>query len=210
MIAMLLGVFLIGGIQQIFIGSRQTYKMQENLSRLLENGRFAMYFLEKDIRMTSYWACLKRASGDIAGGNDTITLKAAFVTTPTGSCGETVDKTAAYYTDASSTIIYSINNTVLQKNNIDLIEDIENMQILYGEDTDATPDGTANYYVPAKNIVDMEKVVSIRVSLLVRSMDDNLAAQPLAYTYNGATVTPTDRRIRRVFTSTIALRNRLP
>jgi type IV pilus assembly protein PilW len=56
----------------------------------------------------------------------------------------------------------------------------------------------------------MNKVVSIRVSVVVRSMNDGLAAQPIDYKYNGATVTPTDRRIRRVFTSTIALRNRLP
>ena len=44
MVAMLLGVFLIGGVMQIFISSKQTYRMQENLSRLQENGRFALDF----------------------------------------------------------------------------------------------------------------------------------------------------------------------
>jgi type IV pilus assembly protein PilW len=96
-------------------------------------------------------------------------------------------------------------------NPLELVEGVENMQILYGADTDATPDGTPNYYVPAGTAgLNMNQVVSIRISVLVRSMDNGLAAQPVAYTYNGATVTPTDRRIRRVFTSTIALRNRLP
>ena len=86
------------------------------------------------------------------------------------------------------------------------------MQILYGEDTPILSiyDGWANYYVPANNVVNWEKVVSVRVSLLVKSIDDNLAVQPLAYTYNGTTSTPTDRRLRRIFTTTIALRNRLP
>ncbi len=224
MIALLIGAFLLGGVLQIFIGSKQTYRMQENLSRLQENGRLALDLIGRDIRMTSYWGCLVRASGDITGGDSTITLKAAFVTTPTGSCGATVDKTAAYYCATASTIRYLINNSILQKitgttscsltsnSTNDLIEGIENMQILYGEDTPILSiyDGWANYYVPANNVVNWEKVVSVRVSLLVKSIDDNLAVQPLAYTYNGTTSTPTDRRLRRIFTTTIALRNRLP
>jgi type IV pilus assembly protein PilW len=224
MIAMLLGVFLIGGVMQIFISSKQTYRMQENLSRLQENGRFALDFIGRDIRMTGYWGCLSKVPGDIAGvdnnavnndgidnGTDTITLKGAFTTTPTGTCSTSVVTTAAYYTDPSSTIAYKINGGVLQKNTSDLIEGIENMQILYGADIDA--DGTANYYVPAGTAgLIMEQVVSIRISLLVRSIDDNLTTQPLAYNYplpNSPATTPTDRRIRRVFTSTIAVRNRL-
>ena len=60
MIAMLLGAFLIGGIMQIFLGSRQTYRMQENLSRLQENGRFAMEFITRDNRMMGYQGCASR------------------------------------------------------------------------------------------------------------------------------------------------------
>jgi type IV pilus assembly protein PilW len=222
MIALLIGAFLIGGVLQIFIGSKQTYRMQENLSRLQENGRFAMDFIGRDVRMTSYWGCLARPSGDLFGetvdGISKITLKAAFATTPTGSCGTTVDKTAAYYTNYTSTIIYSIDNVnaVLHKccptNNgtLDLIEGIENMQILYGEDLPVSGiyDGWANYYVPADNVVNWEKVVSIRISLLAVTLDDNLTTQPMPYTFNG--ITTNDRKIRRVFTTTIALRNRLP
>jgi len=91
----------------------------------------------------------------------------------------------------------------------ELIESIDNMQILYGEDTDT--DGSPNYYVPAGTAgLNMDQVISIRISLLVRSIDDNVASEPRDYTYNGATTTPTDRRLRRVFSSTIAVRNRLP
>jgi type IV pilus assembly protein PilW len=194
MIALLIGAFLLGGVLQIFIGSKQTSRMQGNLSRLQENGRFALDFIGRDIRMAGYWGCLTRPSGDIAGGDSTITLKAAFVTTPSVSCGTTVDKDAAYYNDFTSTIIYSIDNAnaVLHKccptNNgaLDLIEGTENMQILYGEDTPVSGiyDGWANYYVPANNVVNWEKVVSIRVSLLLRSLDDNLSSQPFQSTFS--------------------------
>jgi type IV pilus assembly protein PilW len=222
MIALLIGALLIGGVLQIFIASQQTYRLQENLSRLQENGRIALDFIGRDVRMTSYWGCLARLSGDVFGetfdGISKITLKAAFVTTPTGTCGMFVDKTAAYYTDYRSTIVYSINHGVLHKccptNNgaFDLIEGIENMQVLYGVDTDSDGTsgyGTPNYYVPVNSVTNMEKVVSIRISLLAATLDDNLTSQPQTYTYNGITTTPPDRKIRRVFTLTIALRNRL-
>ncbi|MCK4493007.1 MAG: prepilin-type N-terminal cleavage/methylation domain-containing protein, partial [Methylococcales bacterium] len=57
MIAMLIGVFLLGGVMQIFMSSRQSYRMQDNLSRMQENGRFAMDFLTRDIRMADYQGC---------------------------------------------------------------------------------------------------------------------------------------------------------
>lgn len=240
MISLLIGAFLLGGILEIFINSRQTYRMQEGLSRLQENGRFATELISKSIRMTGYWACLSSTNiTNVAGANnnnnnnavtgynidenndnindgtDTLTLKGAFVQTPTVTCGNAVDTAAAYYTDASSTIIYTINKAALYQNtngqNNSLIEGIQDMQILYGADTNA--DNTPDYYVAAGTTgLNMAQVVSIRISLLGVTLDNNLTAQPVPYTYNGATTTPipTDRKIRRVFNTTIAVRNRLP
>ncbi len=59
MIAMLIGVFLMGGVIQIFLSAKQAYRLQENLSRLQENGRFAMDFITKDVRMAGYTGCTK-------------------------------------------------------------------------------------------------------------------------------------------------------
>ncbi len=86
-----------------------------------------------------------------------------------------------------------------------IAEDVEDMQVNYGVDTDA--DGVANYYVSAGDVADFSKVVGLRLSLLVRSAD-RIASAPTAYTFNGATVAdPGDRRLRFVFGSTIQLRN---
>ena len=89
----------------------------------------------------------------------------------------------------------------------ELVEGVEGMQILYGEDTDA--DSNANRYLPA-NQVDMEKVVSVKISLLLQSITDGLTSQTQAYLFNSISKMPTDHRIRRNFTTTIALRNRIP
>jgi len=53
--------------------------------------------------------------------------------------------------------------------NEELVEGVENMQLLYGEDTDG--DGAANRYRSAANIDDFRDVVSVKVGLLVRSPD---------------------------------------
>ena len=59
MIAMLIGVFLMAGVIQIFLSAKQAYRLQENLSRLQENGRFAMDIITKDIRSAGFMGCSK-------------------------------------------------------------------------------------------------------------------------------------------------------
>ena len=106
-------------------------------------------------------------------------------------------------------------------NGDELIEGVENMQILYGEDTDADSDGangdgTANRYVPWSDNADEfnpDRIVSVRLSLLVRSINNNLTTDLSPYTFPpwitpSTPTTPTDRHLRKVFTTTITLRNK--
>ena len=106
-------------------------------------------------------------------------------------------------------------------NGHELIEGVENMQILYGEDTDADSDGangdgTANRYVPWSDNADEfnpDRIVSVRLSLLVRSINNNLTTDLSPYTFPpwitpSTPTTPTDRHLRKVFTTTITLRNK--
>lgn len=96
----------------------------------------------------------------------------------------------------------------------ELIEGVENMQIRYGVDTDVELDGIINGdYVTADAIAEWHRVVAVRISLLVRAstpIEGNLASTSAPV--NGVTVTfPTTgpRFDRRVFTTTVALRNRI-
>lgn len=89
----------------------------------------------------------------------------------------------------------------------ELIDGVEDMQILYGEDTnkDLAPD----HYVTADNVVNMDNVIAIRLNFLLRTIEDNVATSTQKYTFNGVpNITPTDKRIRRAFNMTISLRNR--
>lgn len=90
----------------------------------------------------------------------------------------------------------------------ELVEGVENFQVMYGVDVNA--DGSADTYATAKQIdsVNWENVVSVRIFLMVGSIDDDVVSGSLPIFFNGATHTPTDRRVRQAFTRTINLRNR--
>lgn len=98
----------------------------------------------------------------------------------------------------------------------EVVENVEDLQITYGEDTDA--DGAVNAYVTANNVVDWSRVLAVRVSLLLVSPDNNVATQRQTYVWDtdndgalddAVTAPVGDLRLRYVFTSTIGLRNRL-
>jgi type IV pilus assembly protein PilW len=311
LISMLIGAVLLAGVLSIFINSKQTYQRQEGMSRIQENGRFALDFIAHDLRMGDFWGCMRRdaggpnnninlgalattydyygaggfdgTDGGVAGnrgqdGSDTliirgITSAGVFLTADNGvtlttaaahgfnpndflfvtNCnngdifqasagtanvsishvaggvpGNSVaNLSAAYGTDAQvyslSTIVYSIANgasglpSLFRSTNglnQELIEGVENMQVLYGEDTDA--DGASNHYVPWSAALNMNQVISARISLLLQSTANNIASQNTAVVYNDpdlngpiVATSVADRRLRRVVTSTITLRNRL-
>ncbi|WP_127475935.1 PilW family protein [Sulfurivermis fontis] len=57
MVAITISLILLAGVIQIFLGSKQSYRLNENMSRIQESGRFAMEFLARDIRMIGYQGC---------------------------------------------------------------------------------------------------------------------------------------------------------
>lgn len=57
MVALVIGLILTAGIIQLFVGSKQTYRFQEALSRVQENGRFAIEALNRDLRMAGNMGC---------------------------------------------------------------------------------------------------------------------------------------------------------
>lgn len=58
LIALAVSGILLAGMVQIFVSSKTTYNMQDGLSRMQENGRFALQFLTEDLRMGGYFGCL--------------------------------------------------------------------------------------------------------------------------------------------------------
>ncbi len=93
---------------------------------------------------------------------------------------------------------------------VELIEGVENMQVLYGEDT-TNDDTIADVYRDADTVANWDNVVSLRIALLFMTTTTNVS-NPINdrdYDLVGVTYTaPSDRARRRVVTNTIQIRNR--
>jgi type IV pilus assembly protein PilW len=104
--------------------------------------------------------------------------------------------------------LYSVPNHAGTANPQEIVEGVQNIALLYGEDTDA--DGVPNRYVTADAIGVWSNVVAVRAQLLMQTVQNNLATSAQPYTFNGVSTTPTDLRMRIVLNSTISVRNRNP
>lgn len=61
LVAMAIGAVLIFGATSVFINSRNSYGVNENVTRLQETARYAMSVIEPDVRMSNFWGLLKGA-----------------------------------------------------------------------------------------------------------------------------------------------------
>lgn len=57
MVAMIIGLLLIGATISVFISTQQTNRTQEAMSRVQESGRYAIEMIAREARMAGYGAC---------------------------------------------------------------------------------------------------------------------------------------------------------
>lgn len=314
MVAMTIGLVLLGGVVTVMSSSQSTYRVNEAMARMQENARYAFQLLSRDIRMAGYRGC----RGDIVTITNVLNGKANYlwnfeqpldgfeatgsswtpdlpseVTSPLkgrdvivvrgveGGEDNYAKVISHVYSSASAVLVVEAGSDIAKddmflvsncdgsgifkaidvsnvsgqkiiehtddaknlrgtftggevaristrfyyiRTNLngkgipalywkrgsekaeELVEGIENLQIKYGVDTDG--DKTVDTYQTANQVTDWENVVSVRIDLLVQSVDDKVTSQPQTYTFNGEDVTPTDRRLRQTFSTVIALRNR--
>lgn len=58
MIALVISLVLMLGVVQVFMASQAASRLSEGASRVQENARFALDFLERDIRMAGHMGCV--------------------------------------------------------------------------------------------------------------------------------------------------------
>ena len=264
MVALLIGSFLLAGVIQIFIVNKQTYRAQENLSRLQEDGRFALDLLNRYLRLAGYtgaetnvnyigkqcrekiygstpifkspYTPLLGTSNDQLNDSDSITVSFEGPRAPetmsdclgnpinSPTTGAVTRASNRFFIDnfkdpTSGKMTPTLYCDPLHSNGTDsssepLLSGVENMQIRYGQ----VLDKNQLTYVPIISVTDISQVESIQIRLLMRSADE-INSQPQSYRFDynsdgvdevinpGDTDHPGDRRSRRVFTTTIALRN---
>ena len=92
----------------------------------------------------------------------------------------------------------------------ELVDNIENMQILYGIDTDGN--SYANHYINATAVTSWADVASIRIALLLKSTQQiyNFSDSKAIMLNDVSLPAPNDRFMRMLSVSTVSLRNMIP
>lgn len=201
LVALTISLFLIAGVIQLFIGSKQTYRFNDAQSRLQENGRFAIDRMAWDIRMAGYdpdiWAppltnAITVASSDEdedGDDDDEITIRYS-------NDAGTATLWRRYFIDngaggASALFLRRSEDATAQE----LVEGVEAMRI--------TPllcvGGSAG------------QICGARIDLLLVSLEGNLTTEAQTVTWppgEATTFTAPDRRMPQIFSTTVAIRNR--
>ncbi|MCH8895548.1 MAG: PilW family protein [Proteobacteria bacterium] len=207
MISLAIGMVLILGATSFLATTDRSNRLQTAVSGLNISGRFGLDRLARDIRMSGYrdsnWALgplnnvISATDGPAANGGDSITLfyegarDCAFALVPGGIVSNT----------------YQVVNGNLECNGQAVTGGVQEMQIYLGEDTDS--DGVANRWMsPGAAGLDMTRLVSVRVHLLVRTDGNNVSSGAQGYYFNNAQQAAIgDGQIRREYSVTIAMRN---
>ena len=222
MIALVLSLVVLLVTTGIYVSNKQTYRFLDSYSLMQENGRFAVFFLREHI--------LQAGFPRVANVNP-FPLLPVNTAAPNSDSVIVQFRSAVDCLNAAAPLVGGVSTTTntftvapdangipqLLCNGQPLVDGIQSLQAEYGVDTDA--DGIANSYIDSTGVQagsaggggpDWANVVSVRVAVLVQGQQ-NVLDQAQAITYNmlGVPVTPVaDRTPRRVFTTTIPLRNR--
>ena len=221
MVAMLIGLFLMGGVVSVYISSSQSSRINDSLRTLQENGRFALASLKNTILMAGYVDSYDPSvqidpfPGGAADFNQKVTVRyesdVDCTGTPTPLVAAPGVRVANNTLELNGGELRCVGNA--GGAGVVIIDGVDQMQFLYGLDDDG--DEIADRYVTAGVVTAatgwQDKVSSVRVSLLLNSTNAIKPANE-SKTYQLLDVTTAaidDRLLHKVFTTTILIRNRM-
>jgi type IV pilus assembly protein PilW len=226
MIAVVLGLLLIAGTLTVFISTKQGYRLENGLSLMQSTGRATLDLLSREAMMAGFPQSINIESfipamtTDGGGSNsdqfavryqsDTDCLNG---TTPLYADGNHYAKNM-YFIDANNNLwcrTLAEDDSMLNESVV--VQGVENLQLLYGEDNTAGDSVTnATRYVTAGNVADWDNVVSVRIGIIVDSQSPVATSNDDAtYTLLGQTAIAAgaDHMRRRAYTTTAVIRNRM-
>lgn len=229
MIAILIGLLLIAAMLSLFLSTKQGYRMANGMSVMQASGRATLDLLGREVMISGFPqeavidTFVSALSSDGGGAaSDTFTVHYRLSVGGLDCLGNAAPVYADGQTYAKNQYFVQNGNLMCQPRAEDdsaigaagiVVEGIENLQILYGEDTDTT-DGEVNahMYVTAGNVTNWANVVSAKIGIVVNSQG-NIATSNDTATFaligQTATAAAGDRQRRRAYSTTVVIRNRM-
>ncbi|PXF62973.1 PilW family protein [Kangiella spongicola] len=207
MIGVVLSLLLIAAAATVYLSSKKTNAVNQNILNIQNDGQLALQILKNDIRLAGW------TKNNLQSQSMATPLAAGFA----DGGGTASDTLAIQYegdTDCNGTAVssgivvntYSVVGETLMCNNAPIIDGIESFQVLYGY----SGNGGGVKYVIADDVADQTAVESIRFALLLRS-DKAVPDGPSSrdYVVLDQNLTGfTDKKIRQVYSATAVILNR--
>lgn len=207
MITLSITSVLVLGASAFLASANQTNRVQQAVSGMNSDGRSGLERIARDVRMSGYrdsnWTLGPLATVIVATNGLAIDGGDILGVTYEGSrdCNFELEPTGVVSNS------YRVVDGNLECNDEPIAGGVQEMQIYFGEDTDN--DDVANRWLSPNDVgLDMTRVVSVRVHLLLRTNDNDISSGAQAYYFNNAQQPAIDDgQIRREYSVTIALRN---
>ena len=228
MISVTIGLVLIAGVAQVFVGSQQAYRTHDGVGRIQENGRFAIELMSRQIRlagfrpnplqpMTIFPANLAAISSTAVFGLNNVSTSGRVANSDvlilayqgstdglTTDCqGNTVANGAptvnAFFIHADRELRCTVNDLTGTAAGQPLLEGIADMQVLYGIDNSNC--GTTIATVPSFQYVDAANVTNwcdVQSIRITLTVDSVNSVDPSL---------PNGGRLERTYASTVRVRN---
>ncbi|MEH6498002.1 MAG: PilW family protein [Pseudoalteromonas distincta] len=221
MVAMLIGLILSLAAIQLLATNQRTFAVQQALSGLHEDGQMVVRYMAADIRNAGRGSILMGTIPPIIfdpafdprsleGGTDNDEMVVNYF--GTSDC----EGNASVNEEEVINRYYVVDEELRCSGNrggagsfVVLLQNVERFQVQYGIDTDLDSGLGVTQYVNAGEQGD-HPVVAIRFALLLSSGNNVVQSRPQErdyYVLGEQNQSAEDRSIRRVFTSTVQLRN---
>ena len=209
MIALVLGLIVISAVINVYMGTTRSSRFTEGLRTMQENGRYGVSALQRGIRMAGYSPGTKIEPLDFSVTQpDRIVVRMIQDTDCNGQSTAGTGGLAVntYRHDAASRQIVCRGNSAAATD-MPLVEGVDGFRVLYGMDTNG--DFLSETYVPFDASLNAEEVNSVRFAMLVGSGGPiRTRSFPETHVLLDQEFESNDRLSRRVFTTTVLLRNR--
>lgn len=219
MVAMVIGLLLSLAAIQLLATNQRTFAVQQAVSTLHEDGQLVIRYIDADIRHAGRGSALMGTippvisdeastphSVEGGAGDDELVVNYFGMSDCQGVMSASEEEVINHYFVEDGALRCAGNRSV---GSIVLLPNVERFQVEYGIDTDPSNGLGVTQYVNAGQEAD-NPIVAIRYAVLLSSGENVVSspAQERDYYVLGEKIQPVaDRSIRRVFTSTVRLRN---
>lgn len=229
MVALVLGVLLTLAALQLFSTNQRSFQLQQTSSGLEEDGQMVLRYIAADIRDAGLnspdlgtrppikWSDEAGPYSAEGGDADSDELVLAFwgsadlgsadcAGTVFGAGGDGVIFNRYFVSDDG---VLSCEGSLTAGGAVELLPNVESFQVQYGIDLNRNSRLEVNRYLNANQLSADSVITAVRFSVLLRSAESLPTAAKAQdfYVLGNKITSPNDARMRRVFTTTVQIRN---